>query len=101
MYNVINKLSLKVMLDLFQEVTHQYNLGNGLICCSYKIKTVRHGTETITYLDPKIWSIIPDEIREFSSVETFRQKTKLWKPNSCPCRIYKKYIANSGFVNLS
>ena len=63
------------MLDLFKEVTHSYNLRNSLICGSYKIKTVRYGTETITYLGPKIWSIIPDEIRESASLETFRQKS--------------------------
>ena len=89
------------MLDLFKEVTHSYNLRNSLICGSYKIKTVRYGTETITDLGPKIWSIIPDEIRESASLEKFRQKIKLWKPNSCPCRICKKYIANVGFANLS
>ena len=46
-------------------------------------------------------SIIPDEMRESSSLKTFCQKFKLWKPNSCPCRICKKYIVNVGFVNLS
>ena len=60
-----------------------------------------YGTETITYLGPKIWSIIPEEIGESALLETFRQQIKLWKPNSCPCRICKKYIANVGFVNLS
>ena len=54
MYKVKNKLGPKIMLDLFKEVTHSYNLRNGLICGSYKIKTVRYGTETITYLGPKI-----------------------------------------------
>ena len=101
MYKIKNKLCPQIMLDLFKEVTHPYNLRNGLICVSYKIKTVRYGTETITYLGPKIWSIIPDEIRESASLETFRQKIKLWKPDSCPCRICKKYIANVGFVNIS
>ena len=101
MYKVKNELCPKIMLDLFKEVTHSYNLRNSLICGSYKIKTVRCGTETITYLGPKIWSIIPDEIRESASLETFRQKINLWKPNSCPCRICKKYIVNVGFVNLS
>ena len=62
---------------------------------------LRHRTETITYLGSKIWSNIPDEIRESASLETFHQKFKLWKPDSCPCRICKKYIANVGFVNLS
>ena len=89
------------MLDLFKEVTHPYNLRNFLICGFYKIKTVRYSTETITCLGPKIWLDIPDEIRESASLEIFRQKIKLWKPNSCPCCISKKYIANVGFLNLS
>ena len=101
MYKVKNELCPKIMLDLLKEVTHRYNLRNGLIYGSCKIKTVRYGTETITYLGPKIWSIIPDEIRESVSLEIFRQKIKLWKPDSCPCRICKKYIANVGFVNIS
>ena len=89
------------MLDLFKEVTHPYNLRNFLICGSYKIKSVRYSRETISYLGPKIWSIIPNEIRESASLEIFRQKIKLSKPNSCPCCICKKYIANVGFLNLS
>ena len=100
-YKVKNEICPKFMPDTFKEVTHPYNLRNSLICGSYKIKTVRYGTETITYLGPKIWLIIRDEIRESASLEKFRHKIKLWKPNSCPCRICKKYIPNVGFVNLS
>ena len=88
-YKIKNELCPK-MLDLFKEVAHLYNLRNGLISGSYKIKIVRYGTETITYIGPKIWSIISDEIRESASLETFRQKIKLWKPDSCLCRICKK-----------
>ena len=40
-------------------------------------KTVRYGTETITKLGPKIWSIIPDEIRKSTSLETLRQKNQV------------------------
>ena len=99
-YKIKNELCPKIMLHLFK-VTHPYNFRNGLICGSYKIKTVRYGRETTTYLDPKIWSIIPDEIREPASLKTFRQKIKLWTPDSCSCRICKKYIANVGFINVS
>ena len=63
MYIVENELCPKILLDLFKEVTHPFNLRNGLICGSYKIKTVLHDSETITYLGPKIWSIVSDEIR--------------------------------------
>ena len=101
MYEVKNELWPKIMLDLFKEVTHPCKLRNSLICGSYKIKTLRYGTETIAYLGPKICSIIPAEIIKSASLETFHQKIKLWKANSCRCRICKKYIANVGFVNLS
>ena len=76
-YKVKNELCLKIMLDLFKEVAHLYNLKNSLICGSSKIKTVLCGTETITSLCPKIWSIIPGEIRESASLETFHQKIKV------------------------
>ena len=82
MHNVKNELCPKIMLDLLKEVTHADSLKNDLICGSYKIKTVRYSTETITYLGPKVWSIITDEIRESASLETFRQRIKLWKPGS-------------------
>ena len=52
MYKVKNELGPKIMLELFNKVTHPYS--NSLICGSYKIKTVRYGTETISYLGPKI-----------------------------------------------
>ena len=48
MHEIKNELCPKVMLDLFKKITHPYNLRNGLICGSYKIKTVCYGTETIT-----------------------------------------------------
>ena len=53
-----------------KEVTHSYNLRNGLICGSYEIKTVRYGTEIVTYIYPKMSSIIPHKIRESTSLET-------------------------------
>ena len=76
MYIVKDELCPKILLDLFKEVTHPYNLRNDLICGSYKVKTVRYGRETITYLGPKIYSIMPDKKRESESLEILRQKTK-------------------------
>ena len=99
MYKTKNELCPKIMPDLFKEVTHPYSLRNGLIYGSYKIKTVRYGTETITYLGPKIWSIIPDEIRESPSSETFRQKINLWKSRfclfACFIKVYQQKISYS------
>ena len=54
---------LKIMLDVFKEEAHPYSPRNNLISGSCRIKTVHHCTETILYLGPKIWSIIPNERR--------------------------------------
>ena len=37
MYKVKIELGPKIMLDIFKEVTHPYNLRNGLMCGYYKI----------------------------------------------------------------
>ena len=77
MHKIKNELCPKIMLYLFKEVTHPYNLRNGLICRSYKIKTARYGTETITPTWSKnMVNYSRDEIRESASFETFRQKIK-------------------------
>ena len=52
---------------ILQRSNTSIQLRNGLICGSYKIKTVCYGTENITYLGPKIWLIIPDQIRGSAS----------------------------------
>ena len=64
-------------LHQLKEVTDTYNLRNSLICGSYKIKTICYGIETIIYLGPKIWLIVPDETKESASLEIFPQKIKL------------------------
>ena len=37
-------------------------------------KTVRCGTETISFLSPKIWSLIPQNIKDFTSSPCFKKK---------------------------
>ena len=36
--------------------------------------------------------------REFSLLNDFKSLIKFWKPDTCPCRIFKNYIAQVGFI---
>ena len=65
---------------------------------SHNVKTVNYGTETIAFLGPKIWSIIPNNIRNSSTLLEFKRGIKRWKPSNCPCRLCKTYIAGVGFI---
>ena len=53
---------------------------------------------TISYLGPKIWDILPNEIKEKETLEAFKVAIKKWKPENCPCRLCKCFIAGVGFI---
>ena len=60
--------------------------------------TVYHGLENISFLGPKIWSILPDGLKNANSIEAFKMHIKKWKPENCPFRLCKVYVQNVGFV---
>ena len=60
--------------------------------------TVRNGHETISYLGPKNWNMVPEERKQKSSLFAFKREIKQWFPNSSPCKICKKYLPNIGFI---
>ena len=62
------------------------------------VRTVMYGTETIAYLGPKIWGLIPDNIKFSNSLLEFKRKIKCWKPQGCPCRLCKTFITDLGFL---
>ena len=62
------------------------------------VRTVFSGTESIKFLGPKIWEIIPDEMKELESLWEFKREMKMWKPTSCPCRLYKHNFYRIGFL---
>ena len=52
------------------------------------MKTVYNGTVTVPFTGPSSIS----EIKEKELLAAFKNAIKTWKPNKCPCRLYKKYI---------
>ena len=58
----------------------------------FKTRNVRYGTGTLAHLRPKIWSIIPSDIKEEQSLKLFTKKIKQWEPERCPCKLCKTYV---------
>ena len=90
--------SPEIMNGIFELNNQPYNLRNKTELKRRCVKTVHYGTETISFLSPKIWNIIPKELKEITSVLKFRKEIKKWKPTGCPCRLYKTYINQVGFI---
>ena len=97
-YKALNNLSSSLVSELFQIKDTKYNLCEASSFVTRNVKTVSYGTESISYLAPKIWEQVPDEIKNCKSVNSFKSKIILWIPKACPCRICKKYIVKLGFL---
>ena len=97
-YKALNNLSSSLMSELFTVKDTSYALrGTGKLKCN-NIKTTRYGSESITFLASKIWEIVPQEIKNSSSIAIFKQRIKLWIPHQSPCKLCKTYIPNLGFL---
>jgi len=98
MYKIKNHLSPEAMQELFKEKTNYHDLRNKRSWETGKLRTVKYGTETIGNMGPKTWNMVPNNIKESTSLLEFKTKIKRWKPNNCTCRLCRSYIYNLGFL---
>jgi len=99
MYKVANGISPEIMKDIFQIRNNtNYNLRYTPTFVTGNILSVFNGSESASYLGPKIWEQIPNEIKVINSLAGFKREIRKWKPVNCPCRICKIFIPNLGFL---
>ena len=99
-YKFLNGLSPSFLNNVFHKnISNSYDLRNHKELYSRNPKTVRYGTETVSYIAPKIWSKVPETIKMSSSLESFKTKIRKWKPE-CDCRLCTTYLHHVGFVNV-
>ena len=98
-YKVKNGIAPEIMKDIFELQNPSYNLRS--TCNQFRrenIKTVHYGLQSVRYLGPKIWELVPNNIKYCDSLSKFRKLIKSWRLESCPCRLCKTYIAHLGFI---
>ena len=98
MFKVKLGISPVIMHDVFQNRECNYNIRNMREFKSYRVKTVHYGTESVSFLGPKLWAILPQEYKDIDNLIEFKHKIKTWVPENCPCRLCKTYIQNVGFL---
>ena len=98
MYKVVNNIVPTIVSEIFSFSNVNYNLRSGSQFHQLSANTVWNGQETISNLGPKIWNIVPEEMKQKSSLFAFKREIKQWVPDNCPCRICKNYLPNIGFI---
>ena len=99
MFKVSNGLSPVLMNDIFKLRGEQtYNLRKLSQFYRPKVNSVYNGTESVSFLGPIIWDLVPNELKDIGNLAAFKKAIKKWSPEKCPCRLCKVYISNVGII---
>ena len=90
MYKVKNEIAPMITANVFTRMPeNHYNFRHSSNFIVPFARTIYHGTESISYLGPKIWDIVPSELKKAQSLNSFKKSISKWAPDDCPCRLVK------------
>ena len=95
-YKALNDLSSTLMSQLFRAKERKYNLRKDNAIVSHIPHSTNYGLNTISHLAPKIWEIIPNEIKSCKPLNSFKAKINMWVPTNCPYNRCRPYVHNVG-----
>ena len=97
-YKVMQEISPPLLNEVFVPRQCNYELRGNNFLERRRVKSVRYGTKSISSLAPKIWEILPNEIRDSDTLQIFKAKIKKWVPVEYPCKLCKIYLPQVGFI---
>ena len=99
MFKVYQIMSPPIFSELFCRRDTCYNLRDNSNFSVPNVKSVFHGSESLSYLGPKIWDIVPLELKVLIGLNAFKKGIKKCQPKKFPCRLCKQYVLNLGFIS--
>ena len=98
MFKIKNNMAPEFLNEIFQNRALLYNLRTNSNFSSRQVHSVYHGTESLSFLGPKIWELVPEDTKQSESLEIFKNEIKKWVPSICPSRLCRIYLQNIGFL---
>ena len=97
LYKVVNEISSELMSETFPlKESIKYFSKN--IFKTETIHTENYGINSLAYLGPKIWALVPSYLKEIESLDKFKRQIKKWDAKKCPCHICKVFITGVGYI---
>ena len=99
LYKIFNDICSDIMKDVFLlSTSSNYDIRSRHTFTTSSVKTVYCRFESLSDLAPKVWELIPNNIKSLKNLPKFKKAIKTWKPDVCPCRLCRLYIPQVGFV---
>ena len=100
MFKVVKGIGPDIMNDVFQ-LKENSLYSTRFPFKTHNVHTEHYGKESLSFLGPKLWSLVPEKIKMSNSLKEFKELIKTWKTDKCPCRLCKTYIHGVGYVVVS
>ena len=93
MFKRCKGMAPQIMNEIFHiNYALNYNLRRHPEFASRAINTVHYGSELQSFLGPKIWEMLPLDLKNSDSLDSFQSGIKNWGPQECHCRLCKRHI---------
>ena len=90
MYKTKNELNPSFMQDIFRENTTRYNLRSNEFI-QPRVRSISNGTKSVRFKGLQLWQTLPPTLRNSETLCQFKNKTKKWYGENCPCN-YAAYL---------
>ena len=99
MYKVVNNIAPTIVSKLFSFSNVNYNLRSGSQFHQPSANTVWNGQDTISYLVPKIWNMVPEEMKQNHLYLLSKEKLSNGSPTTVSVGYVKTTYLISGLFN--
>ena len=80
--------------------TLTYNLRSQTDFVRDCVSTRSYRLNSLRYFAPKVWDVIPLEIKSINSLKKFKTEIRKWALENCSCYLCRAYLKNLGSVEL-
>ena len=87
MFKIKNNMAAEFLNEIFQNRALVHNLRRNSNFSRRQENSLYHGTESLSFLGPKIWELVPEDAKQSESLRIFKNKIKKWVFSRCPCRL--------------
>ena len=84
-YKYVYGLNPDILAETFKMSNHRYDTRGLLKVLQPKVHTETHGINSFRYQAPKLWNLLPDDIKSASTLTDFKKKIKAWEGPICTC----------------
>ena len=77
-FKMKNNLNPPIVGFMFERRNNPYNLRNFQEFATKRKRTVKMSLETLKYRSPQLWSILPENLRQITSLVQFKESVRKW-----------------------